>query len=121
MKKLVLMVLFVFVAATSAFAADSVEPFAVTANATVGAAEEPMTLASALDKVGREYKEMWIKDQTGKKVKRACIFQCTQACGEYRNECYNNGWGQVYCEGQWNLCMCENNCCSGPYGNPYCD
>lgn len=119
MKKSVLLVLFVLFSASSAFAACRVEG-APTALKGDGTAMAALTLSDGLDQVARKYQEMWLPDGTGKKVRRACDFQCTQDCNYYRTECYYGGGGQWYCEGQWNLCMCENNCCWGPGGNPYC-
>lgn len=119
MKKWVVTGLFVLCAATSAFAAETTvapAPAAVTADAVITAA--PMTLTAALDKVARNYREMWIPDREGKKLKRACDFQCTQACSEIRQLCIENNGST--CWDDWEVCMCWNDCCNGPQGNPYC-
>lgn len=122
MKKWLVFVLFSLVCVSSALAGESgIRPATATAAATLDAAvpAAPMTLAAALDKVARDYREMWIKDREGKRVKRACDFQCVQDCHYWRDLCeetrpYNE------CEQEWNICMCEMGCCWGPGGNPYC-
>jgi hypothetical protein len=121
MKKALMVALLVLFATPSVFAAEEAAVLAAPAAATVNAAPQShLTLAAALDKVGREYREMWIKDRSGKRLKRACDFQCTQWCDEHRRECYTASHGATYCEGQWEICMCDNQCCWGPGGNPYC-
>jgi hypothetical protein len=122
-KKLAVTFLFVLCAAASAFAGEAAvtpAPDAVTVDAAVATAA-PMTLSAALDKVARDYREMWIPDREGKKVKRACDFQCTQECDYWRTICQQGGTSNPECSQQWNLCMCENSCCWGPTGNPYCN
>lgn len=104
--------------AMSAFASDSLAP-ASTAATTISAAPS-LTLGAALDKVGREYKEMWIKDKSGKRVRRVCDQFCTIDCDNARTECVQRTGDTPWCEQQWELCMCENGCCTGPRGNPYC-
>lgn len=121
MRNASLSVLFVLLVATPAFAGETVEAVPVQTGVTVASADQaPPTLAAALTKVAREYREMWIQDPAGKKVKRACDFQCTQSCSQYRTECYIAGHGAAYCEQGWQICMCENSCCWGPGGNPHC-
>jgi hypothetical protein len=119
-KKWFVLSLFLVVAASSAFAAENgirPAPDAVTVDAVAVAA--PMTLSAALDKVARNYREMWIPDREGKKMKRACDFQCTADCTAARDACIQ-GAGDM-CWVYWEICMCENSCCWGPQGNPYCD
>lgn len=120
MKKTLLLVLFVLFSTSSAFAACKVEGTGTPLKLVSAEATAPLTMKSGLDKLARNYQEMWVPDRTGKKVRRACDFQCTQDCSYYRDQCYWGGGGQWYCEGQWNLCMCEQGCCWGPGGNPYC-
>lgn len=120
MKKWLVLSLFLVVAASSAFAAETgtrPAPDAVTVDAVAVAA--PMTLSAALDKVARNYRDMWIPDREGKKMKRACDLACTEDCGFWRDYCISQGGSN--CWAQWEICMCENGCCWGPRGNPYCD
>ena len=121
MKKCLVLSVFLVLAASSALAAENgirPAPAALTIDAVPAA---PMTLSAALDKVARNYREMWIPDREGKKVKRACDFQCTQDCHYWRGICVEGGGTDPECWAAWELCMCENGCCWGPGGNPYCN
>lgn len=119
MKKWLVVSLFVVVAASSAFAGETgVQPAPDVVTFDAVAVSAPMTLSAALDKVARNYREMWIPDREGKKMKRACDFLCTQDCHYWRQEC--EAAGGHTCWRDWEICMCENMCCMGPTGNPYC-
>jgi hypothetical protein len=120
-KKCLVLCLFLMCAATSVVAAETAvtpAPNPVTVDAVATAA--PMTLSAALDKVARNYRDMWIPDREGKKMKRACDLACTEDCGFWRDYCIQQGGGST-CWAQWEICMCENGCCWGPQGNPYCN
>lgn len=122
MKKWILVSL-VVLCATSAFAGETgvqPAPDAVTVDA-VALAAPPMTLTAALDKVGQNLREMWLPNKEGKKVRRVCYLECTNYCSYERSACVSAGGTAAQCNALFDQCMCENNCCSGPYGNPYCD
>lgn len=124
MKKTILLaVLFVLLTASSAFA-DCKAGGAAAPLKVIGAEATSVatpTLSAALDKVGRKYQEMMLPDRTGKMVRRSCNLQCTNSCSQDRTDCYFGGGTPTYCEGLWRFCMCDQSCCTGPTGNPYCE
>jgi hypothetical protein len=122
MRKLAVVLLFAAAALTlPAAASETVLAMSATTGIAAPASAAP-SLQVSLDKAGQQWKEMWIKDKQGRKVKRVCYLECTNYCSTERNACYYQyGSGATFCEDLYNECMCVNNCCSGPYGNPYCD
>lgn len=77
-------------------------------------AKAPLTLQQGLDDAAKNLVERWITDAKGQKRRMACNFQCTQWCDEQRRECIlYNPWPYTECNQQWNICMCENQCCTG--------
>ena len=77
------------------------------------APKAPPTLRQGLDETAGRIVELWLTNGSGEKRKMSCNFQCTQWCEELRRECllYFPQW---QCNQEWELCICENQCCTNP-------
>jgi len=111
MRKTFGLLILVVVTSSSLLAAEL--PASTTAEPSAGA-KAPLTLQKGLDDSAKRLVELWITDAKGQKRRMSCNFQCTQWCDEQRRDCINyHPYPYVECNQQWNICMCENQCCTG--------